>query len=89
MKQVLFFRWLNTNGYNKCLENKLLLISINFTPKTSHRFPKKNIVYYVFQVGYWHGSFGSVFGLGSESEQKIDVPHPSHSKSCDFVGKFA
>ena len=64
------------------------LISINFIPKTSHRFPK-NIVYYVFQVGYWHGSFGSVFDLGSEtflfSEQKIDVPHPSPN----FVRKFA
>ena len=33
-----------------CLENKLLLISINFTPKTSHSCLKK-MVHYVFQVG--------------------------------------
>ena len=27
-------------GYNTCLENKLILISIKFTPKTSHSCPK-------------------------------------------------
>ena len=40
-----------------CLENKLLLISINFTPKTSHSCPKKR--YTMFSR--WKGSSFSTF----------------------------
>ena len=54
----------NIANENGCLENKLVLISINFTPKTSHSCLTK-IVHYVFQVvGIRSFPFGMAFFHG-------------------------
>ena len=42
---------LKLNEIDIYLENKLLLISINFTPKKQPQLPKIMVLSYLFQVG--------------------------------------